>query len=259
MSSEIAIEEAGPNAPWLVLVHGMSQSHAVFDRQVAAFKSRYRILLVDLPGHGRAADHAGPFGHMEFADAVEAALRRHDVADAHYWGTHTGAAAGLLIASRQRGRFRSLVCEGPVMPGRSLPVVAREIARAGEIARAAGLGRAIEAWWENSCWFDHMRRNPRACRSREHHAIVATFGGRPWTEAGQPKPVPDISSALAALSLPVLIYNGEHDHAEFLAEAARLAQMMPTAQRTTIANAGGFPAWEQPDLVNRLVGAFLSR
>jgi pimeloyl-ACP methyl ester carboxylesterase len=74
--------------PWLVLVHGMSQSHLVFDRQVVEFASNYRILLIDLPGHGLASDHDGPFGHCEFAQHVANALDEHSIDRAHYWGTH---------------------------------------------------------------------------------------------------------------------------------------------------------------------------
>ncbi|MBT5809633.1 MAG: hypothetical protein HOI19_04625 [Rhodospirillaceae bacterium] len=68
------IDHAGPTAPWLALVHGMAQDSRVFDAQVKAFRDRFRILLIDLPGHGLSADLPGPFGQAEMAGAVVAAL-----------------------------------------------------------------------------------------------------------------------------------------------------------------------------------------
>jgi 3-oxoadipate enol-lactonase len=259
MSSTVAIEDVGTDKPWLVMVHGMSQNHKVFDRQVAAFRDEFRILLIDLPGHGLASSVNGPFGHVEFAQSVHASLRRHGVLAAHYWGTHTGTAAGLLIAAQAPEHFASLILEGPVLPGQNVAVVTKEILRARETAASKGVDAAIEAWWAHACWFDYMRDHPLECREVQHRAIIDEFGGRPWADQQVPSPVTDVSPQLAALAIPTLIYNGAFDHPEFLSEANRLAKLMPMAQITTIEDAGGFPAWERPDYVNARVKTFLSQ
>ncbi|MFT5508156.1 MAG: pimeloyl-ACP methyl ester carboxylesterase [Hyphomicrobiaceae bacterium] len=245
--------------PWLVLVHGMSQNHLVFDRQVDEFSSAYRILLIDLPGHGLASDHSGPFGHAEYADHVENALNEHCIDRAHYWGTHTGTAAGLIIASTSPERFASLVLEGPVVPGENVPSVTAEITRARKTASAENVSAAIDAWWSQAPWFDYMRAHPEVCRAREHKAIIDTFSGRPWVDSQTPAPVPDVVERLAGIQIPTLIYNGEFDHPEFIAEAFRLTELMMKAHRGTIPNSGGFPSWEQPDTTNALVGEFLRK
>lgn len=89
------IDNAGPEAPWLVLVHGMSQDHRVFDAQVTAFRRTHRVLLVDLPDHGLAADVGGPYGHVEMGGHVADALTDAGAAAVRFWGTHTGATLGL--------------------------------------------------------------------------------------------------------------------------------------------------------------------
>ena len=78
-------------------------------------------------------------------------------------------------------------------------------------------------------------------------------------DANQAAPVDDVSGALAQLYLPTLIYNGDHDHPDFLEESGRLARMLPRAQRWIVPNAGGFPAWERPGSVNARVDTFLSQ
>ncbi|MBU2533529.1 MAG: alpha/beta fold hydrolase, partial [Alphaproteobacteria bacterium] len=113
MTSAISITECAERQPWIIMVHGMSQDHRVFERQIEAFRDAYNLLLVDLPGHGLAASVGGPYGHNEFARHVGDAIAQHGISSAHYWGTHTGATVGLLVAAAQPRIIRSLILEGP--------------------------------------------------------------------------------------------------------------------------------------------------
>jgi pimeloyl-ACP methyl ester carboxylesterase len=248
---------APEGAPWLVMVHGMSGDHRVFAEQVGFFQSHYRILLVDLPGHGLSAGVPGPFGHRELAGHVQAALDEAKLTRLHYWGTHTGAAIGLLLALGQPGRFASLILEGAVLPGRVMPSVARELAATLEVLDAEGLDAAKRRWFDEAGWFDVMRRRPEECRADRHWRIVSDFGGLPWSDPGNPLPVAPVEQDLTALGVPVLAYNGEHDLADFIGVAARLETLLPDIRRRAIPEAGGFPAWEFPARVNALVDDFL--
>ena len=250
--------KAGDTAPWLAMVHGMSGDHRVFSAQVAAFKARYRILLVDLPGHGLASDVPGPFGQIELAAHVAGALADAGAEPCHYWATHTGTALGLLLATERAGRFRSMILEGAVLPGHAMPSVDRELKRARDTARTAGVAAALKQWFDEAAWFDVMRAHPEDCRAAAHWAIVASFTGAPWLDTGAAAPVAPIDGRLASLEVPVLLYNGEHDLADFVDVADRLEALLPRVRRATIAGAGGFPAWEFPARVNRLAEDFLS-
>jgi len=249
---------APEGARWLVLVHGMSGDHRVFSEQVPAFQDRYRILLVDLPGHGLSADVPGPFGHRELAGHVQGALEGTGLARLHYWGTHTGAAVGLLLALRQPERFASLILEGPVLPGRVPPSVAREVAATRKALEAEGLDAARRRWFDESGWFGVMRSRPDECRAEAHRRIVADFGGAPWSDPGEPLPVAPVEAELTALEVPVLAYNGEHDLADFIAVTDELEARVTNLRRHSIAEAGGFPAWEFPARVNAVVEEFLT-
>jgi len=251
---------APAQAPWLVLVHGFSQDRSAFRAQTDAFRDRYRLLLVDLPGHGASNDVPGPYGHAELAATVGGAI---DAAvgaatPCAYWGTHTGAAVGLLLASRAPRRFRALVLEGAVLPGRAMPSVVDSFARMQQIAQRSGISAAKRAWFDESPWFAVMREHPQECRAGAHRAMIDAFGGRPWLEPGTPAAVDVDDAALAAIDIPVLLYNGERDVADFVTAATHLAGLLPQAERHAIAGAGGFPAWEFPDRVNSLVARFLA-
>ncbi len=250
--------EAAAHAPWMVMVHGMSQDHRVFSAQVAAFKDRYRILLIDLPGHGLSADIPGPFGHLELASRVVGAMDHAGVAACDYWGTHTGTSLGLLIACEAPHRLRTLILEGAALPGHIPPSAAIELQRAGDVARTQGVAEACRRWFDDAPWFEVMREHPEECRAAAHRAIVCEFSGAPWLYDGPAAPVAPIDAKLASIEVPALVYNGARDVPDFLDTAAFLARRLPRAKRATIPDAGAFPAWEFPDRVNRLVADFLA-
>ena len=260
-AAHATISDAPAVAPWLVLVHGFSQDRRVFSGQIDAFRDRYRLLLIDLPAHGGSSAMVGPYGHAEFADAVR------DTIDAVigsatpciFWGTHTGAAIALLLASHDAARFSALVLEGAVLPGRPMASVTDAFTRVQRIAVDEGIEAARREWFDKPEWFAVMRERPIECRAEAHRAMIGDFSGRPWFEHDAPAPVEVSDAMLGTLDLPVLLYNGVHDVADFISAADHLEQLLPHAERRVIANAGGFPGWEFPYQVNALVAEFLDR
>lgn len=255
MSSTIEITDA-KDKPWVVMVHGMSQNHRYFDKQVEAFRSRYRILLIDLPGHGLSSEEVGPYGHAEFTQHVEQILGNVRGDQVHYWGTHTGATVGVLLSIRRPDLFRSLILEAPTVPGENPQIVTSLISGAQRRAQYESFDAALDYWWLNSPWFDLMRLHPGRYRAVEHRAMVLEFSGRPWTETAPSAPVGDLAPATART--PTLVYQGEHDHPEFFASAQDVCGLLPGARYEIVSGLGGFPAWEGPEEINALVAEFLN-
>lgn len=253
------IAAAGSSLPALVMVHGSSQHSGVFSAQVDRFRGRHPLLLIDLPGHGGSRDMPGPYGQAEYARSVLAALDAADVEAAHYWGTHTGAAVGLLLATQVPERFNSLTLEGAVLPGVEMPCVSAAIGRARAAFHARGIEAARQDWFSRSGFFDVIQSRPEPCRSEEHWAMIAEFEGKPWVDASVPQPVPPILDKLADIKTPTPLVNGEHDLKDFMEVADTLERRLPVVERAVIAGAGGFPLWEDPIAVNARVEAFIAR
>ena len=79
------------------MVHGASHDQRYFSSQVQAFQQDYRLLLIDLPGHGQSASSPGPYGFEEYAMSVLAAMDAAGVDETHYLASHTGAAVALPV------------------------------------------------------------------------------------------------------------------------------------------------------------------
>jgi 3-oxoadipate enol-lactonase len=254
------IESAGGDRPWLVMIHGASQHRGVFSAQVEYFQHQYRLLLIDLPGHGGSARLAGPYGLIEYAESALAALNDAGITQMHFWGTHTGAGIGLLLAARgHQHRFKSLILDGAVLPGADMPSIAATISRAKASARTQGVAAARVEWFNEAEWFAVMRKNPVQCRAATHWAIVQGFAGGPWLDTLQPRPVESIEDNLPGIEIPTLLMNGEHDVSDFLRVAHTIAAALPNVQQFIVPGGGGFPLWESPALVNERVRAFLAQ
>jgi len=180
------------------------------------------------------------------------------VDNAHYWGTHTGATVGLVLAATCPGLIQSLILEGPVVPGDNPPVVVAAMQKAKSAARQEGVCAAIAQWWHDSCWFDYMRANPDICRADQHLGIVKDFSGRPWMDDQVGEDIVDVEILLSRITIPTLIYNGVMGHPDFLSAALCLKGLLPDARTVDVEDSGGFPAWENPEITNKIVAAFVA-
>ncbi|MGB5693093.1 MAG: alpha/beta hydrolase, partial [Flavobacteriaceae bacterium] len=54
----------------LVMLHGFTLSHTIWDQFVANFSKEYQVILVDLRGHGRSTNPTEVFTHKEFAKDI---------------------------------------------------------------------------------------------------------------------------------------------------------------------------------------------
>jgi 3-oxoadipate enol-lactonase len=253
------IVSAGETRPWITMIHGAVTHSGLFSAQVDTFQSDYRLLLVDLPGHGRSSASPGPYGIAEYARSVLAAIHASAIERTHFWGTHTGAGIGLVLTAQHPQLITSMVLDGAVLPGIDLPYATAALARAKKTAREHGVEAARVEWIRESRWFDVIHARPSECRAKEHWDLIDEFSGRPWLTSSVPEPVAPIRAALARIAQPVLLVNGEHDVEDFIHVADELESSLSDVQRVTVAGAGGFPLWEFPTEVNSLVKKFFER
>jgi pimeloyl-ACP methyl ester carboxylesterase len=70
-SRPIYYREEGEGFP-VLLIHGLTEDHSIWDGQVASLQQDYRVLIPDLPGSGQSPLPAGAPSIDALADAVKA-------------------------------------------------------------------------------------------------------------------------------------------------------------------------------------------
>ena len=108
--TELYYEVSGSEgAPWLILSHSLACSVRMWDPQVEAFRSSYRILNYDMRGHGASAAPAGPYSFDMLADDVLGLMKECGIARARFVGLSIGGMIGQTLALRQTGKFEKMV------------------------------------------------------------------------------------------------------------------------------------------------------
>ena len=98
--AELAVEEWGAGPP-IVLVHGLSLDHRSWHYQYVDLADRFRLVGVDLRGHGRSTLGSEPVGPHRFAADLAAVLEQLDLRDAVVVGHSLGGTVvGQLCADR---------------------------------------------------------------------------------------------------------------------------------------------------------------
>src|SRR5580658_9653610 len=97
----IAFRESRGQGPAAVLIHGNSSSSRVFSRQLdGPLGQRFRLIAVDLPGHGASDDAEDPSAYSlpGHARAIRAVLDALGIDEAHFVGWSLGGHVALEMA-----------------------------------------------------------------------------------------------------------------------------------------------------------------
>ncbi len=130
----------GQGAP-LVLVHGWSQTGAMFKHQLAGLSDRYRVIAVDLRGHGESAKPNHGYRISRLAQDLREFLAALELTDVNLLGWSMGVSViwcYLELFGHERLRKLILV-DQPAWVMHTPEQSATEIANSGAILDAAGL------------------------------------------------------------------------------------------------------------------------
>jgi 2-succinyl-6-hydroxy-2,4-cyclohexadiene-1-carboxylate synthase len=255
------VRERGRGTP-LLLVHGFTGRGASWGDHARAFARRFRVIVVDLPGHGRTATPADPRrASVECAaDDLATILRRLDAAPAHVVGYSLGARVALRLAVAHPAAVRRLVLESP--SAGVLDPAARRARRAADDALAARIERdgveAFVAEWAEQPIFASQAVLPAALAERVRRIRLANRADGLATSlraAGQGAMEP-LHDRLAAVRAPTLVIEGARDDVA-RARIAQIAAGIPGARLAVVDGAGHTPHDERPLAFRRLALDFL--
>ena len=95
--------------PAVLFVHGSGGHHAAWWQQVAALRSRFTVLTVDLRGFGKSDSSMPEFDGQDFPGDIVAVLDREDLTDVLLVGQSIGAVAALRAGLARPSRVSGVV------------------------------------------------------------------------------------------------------------------------------------------------------
>ena len=246
----------------LLLLHGFMGRGTSWGAHAQAFARRFRVILVDLPGHGRSGIPLDPARASveRTADDLATILRRERCVPAHVLGYSLGARIALRLTVAHPEVVRRLVLESP-SAGLATDGE-RRIRRASDANRATRLERDgteafVDEWEGEPVFTSHAGLPPaRAARLRSERlrnrpaGLAASLRG-----AGQGSMEP-LYERLAGIHVPTLAIAGALDPTG-RGRAEAVAAAIPGARLEIVAGAGHTPHLETPAIFRLLAIDFL--
>jgi pimeloyl-ACP methyl ester carboxylesterase len=256
------VVEQGEGPP-VVLLHGWSAHGGFFAPQLELSKLGRRIIVPDLPGHGRDRRPHTCVSIAEMAGALARFLAERDLRDVTLVGWSMGATVALEYLVRNGpGRIASLVIIDMtariVNDGNwTLGLTSGLDARGAEIA-----ARAMARDWPR-----YARRIAPSLFAPglppEHELVafalanIANNDGDTLASVWRSLARADHRKTLPSIELPSLVIAGEQSQLYRPAVTQWLASQLPDSRHVVIAGAGHTPHLEQPVAFNEAVADFM--
>jgi 2-succinyl-6-hydroxy-2,4-cyclohexadiene-1-carboxylate synthase len=245
----------------VLLLHGFTGRGSSWGAHATSLPRSFRVVVVDLPGHGRSGFAEPSRMSVErSADDLATILLGLDATPAHVVGYSLGARIALQLAVAHPDVVDRLVLESP-----SAGIEAdadREARRVADETLAAriereGVADFVTAWERNPVFQTHAALHPavvarqRAIRqANDPHGLAASLRG-----AGQGAMEP-LFDRLRAVTAPTLVITGALDD-RGRSRAERVAAGIAGARLAVIEGSGHTPHLEHPVRFRRLVLDFL--
>jgi len=118
---KISVQHSDTNGPAVMFIHGNSSCKEVFHHQVEKFANEYRLILLDLPGHGASENAINPsktYTQSAYADVALEVLGNLGVEEVCVMGWSLGGHIGIeMIAKSSIVRSLAITGTPPCGPG----------------------------------------------------------------------------------------------------------------------------------------------
>jgi 3-oxoadipate enol-lactonase len=245
--------DGSPDAPPLVLLHAIATHGDIWSPQVNVWAAHWRVVRIDLPGHGRSEPPSEPLAFADYAASVCAVLDDLRIHHAAVVGLSLGGMVAQALALRHPERVRALV-------------LAHTSARTEPTVR--------EIWEQRLEQFEQQGLQGQVAPTLGRWFTRGFVTGAPMTMAWVGRQITGTSPAgyttavraiqaldhldeLSSIAVPSLVVAGDADTAVPPAVAERLAAALPRARLEVLRGAAHLGNVEAAVQFTETVGRFL--
>ena len=243
------------DAPTVCITHSLAADGGSWAEQVPALlHGGFRVLRLDMRGHGGSDPVAGDYTMAALADDVAVALATLAISRVHYIGLSIGGMIGQAFALAHGERLISAMwCDTlPASPKGADDIWAERI---NTVRRANSLAPLADATVERWLTDAFKARHP----GRWQQIRDTVIGTNPAGYLGCCAAILnyDFVPRLPSVRVPTLVVCGADDPGTPASENRRLASLVPGARYEEIAGMKHFPNVEAPDQFNRIMMGWL--
>lgn len=251
---QIAYTDQGKGTP-MVFIHGFPMTKDVWTPQVESLSSSFRVITLDLRGHGESD---APFWHytMEtFADDIRGLLDHLSIHDAVLAGLSMGGYILFSFYRKYRSRVKGLILADTRAQSDTPEVREGRFAMA-QIAHKEGIDPIADAMIPKLLSSGSVQGRPDLVKEVRRYITRNTVSGVIVDLIAMAER-PDSVNLLAEIACPTLVIVGEYDVATPLAEVKQIADQIKGAKFEMIPGAAHLSNLENPTAFNQAVHQFV--
>jgi 3-oxoadipate enol-lactonase len=243
------------DAPTVCITHSLASDGGSWAEQLPPLlQAGFRVLRIDMRGHGGSDPVAGDYTMRALADDVAAVLQALAIPRVHYIGLSIGGMIGQAFALAYGERLISAMwCDTlPASPAGAAEIWAQRMKAVREANSLAPIADGtVERWLTDA----FKAKNP----GRWKQIRDTVTGTTPAGYLGCSAAILDFDFApqLPSVRVPLLVVCGSDDPGTPASENRRLAGLVPGARYEEIAGMKHFPNVEAPDAFNRIMLGWL--
>lgn len=240
----------GPN---LVLVHQSANSSEEYAALVPLLAGRYRLIAMDLPGHGRSDDPTSMPTVDDYTAAVNAVVQHLGIKKTHLLGHHGGALTAMNFAAQHPDQINKTILSGTggLKTAEEREAFLQDLLKSKhEIRRdssfVANLWDQYVSMMSDDASYDDIYKpflSALGSRMRPYRAIEVYLK---WERR----------NALTHLRGPVLFVQGEKD--TFVSGQEQLLSIVPDSQRIVLKGCGAFAFYDRPEICAQMIDTYIS-
>jgi pimeloyl-ACP methyl ester carboxylesterase len=244
----------GGDGEALLLLHGLAGSTGNWVEVLPELLDRYRVLAVDLPGHGGSGPLPKGATTGDFADVAASVLNAEGVTRALVAGHSFGGLIGLRLAQSRPELVRGLLLVSPAgitsaTRAAQVLVLASATVRPGRLVAPFRHRFATRTWYRRVLFRPWFVSDPVALTPRATHGLLAAQRHHIDTKtAGRAMVADDPREDLPPLACPALVLWGARDAQLPLDDAFEYARRL-RAKLRLVADCGHLVIVERPHAV----------
>jgi 2-hydroxy-6-oxonona-2,4-dienedioate hydrolase len=259
--------EAGSGHP-LILLHGTGGHAETYVRNIGPLSRHFRVIAMDMVGHGYSGRHDGEYTMDTFADHVHGLIDTIGAEQAFLSGESLGGGVACWTALKYPDRVRALSLNSGILARpdekglKDLADIEARTNKLGEDLSADAIRRRLE-------WLVH---DPASMTDEMVQVRLKVYSqpGMTDTMIKVMRTVLQMNRAafgdvdyydhtLAKLQCPALVIWTDHNPGKSYAAVKPAIDAIPVKEVHVLPDAGHWPQWEKPDEVNSRMIAFLSK
>jgi 3-oxoadipate enol-lactonase len=248
-------DDNSSNKPWLVMSHSLACDGSMWDDQIDALASRFRVLRFDTRGHGLSSAPAGAYTLDQLADDVHGLFAALNIQHAHFVGLSMGGMIAQTFALKYPDVFRSMVLADTTSS--YAPNMATVWAARIEAARQNGMPSLVEPTLTR--WFTEPFRVEHPYTMQRIGAVIASTPLAGYAGCSHAISKINVTARLHEIRCPVLVIVGDKDQSTPVAMARAIHDGIAGSQLEIIPAAAHLSNVEQAQRFNDLLTRFLEQ